>query len=76
MCWRRQDPETPPDLALLDLSNAGVKAFIRSARKRGYVTHDQVNGLLSSKEVKPEEIEDILAMFSEMGINVVEKPGG
>ena len=68
----KEDPETPPDLALLDLSNAAVKELIRSAEKRGYVTHDQINGLLSSEEVKSEQFEDILATFSEMGVNVVE----
>ena len=64
----KEGPETP----LLDLSEAAVKALIRSAKKRGYVTHDQINALLSSEEVKSEQIEDILAKFSEMGVNVVE----
>ena len=68
----QKGPEPLPDSPLLDLSNAAVKTFIRKAKKRGYVTHDQVNALLSSEEVKSEQIEDILAMFSEMGINVVE----
>ncbi|MGB8139289.1 MAG: RNA polymerase sigma factor RpoD, partial [Pseudolabrys sp.] len=40
------------------------------AKKRAYVTHDQINALLSSEEVKSEQIEDILAKFSEMGVNV------
>jgi RNA polymerase primary sigma factor len=62
----KEGPETP----LLDLSDAAVKALIRSAKKRGYVTHDQINALLSSEEVKSEQIEDILAKFSEMGVNV------
>ena len=57
---------------LLDLSDAAVKELIRSAKKRGYVTHDQINALLSSEEVKSEQIEDILAKFSEIGVNVVE----
>jgi len=64
----KQGPETP----LLDLSDAAVKALIRSAKKRGYLTHDQINALLSSEEVKSEQIEDILAKFSAMGVNVVE----
>ena len=64
----REGPESP----LLDLSDAAVKDLIRSAKKRGYVTHDQINALLSSEEVKSEQIEDILAIFSEMGVNVVE----
>lgn len=57
---------------VLDLSDAAVRQLIRSAKKRGYVTHDQINALLSVEEVKSEQIEDILAKFSEMGINVVE----
>src|SRR6478735_2628490 len=63
-------PDTP--LPLLDLSDAAVKKLIRSAKKRGYVTHDQINAVLHSEEVNSEQIEDVLAMFSEMGVNVVE----
>src|SRR5450631_550226 len=66
----KEGPETPPDSPLLDRSNASVKALIRAAKKRGYVTHDQINSLM--KEVNSEQIEDVLAMFSEIGINVVE----
>src|SRR3954470_9921132 len=63
-------PDTP--LPLLDLSDAAVKKLIRTAKKRGYVTVDQINSLMPSEEVNSEQIEDILAMFSEMGVNVVE----
>src|ERR1700681_4902216 len=63
-------PDTP--LPLLDLSDAAVKKLIRTAKKRGYVTHDQINSVLPSEEVNSEQIEDVLAMFSEMGVNVVE----
>ncbi|HEY2230558.1 MAG TPA: RNA polymerase sigma factor RpoD [Xanthobacteraceae bacterium] len=69
----KEAPETPDTpLPLLDLSDAAVKKLIRSAKKRGYVTHDQINSVLPSEEVNSEQIEDVLAMFSEMGINVVE----
>jgi RNA polymerase primary sigma factor len=68
----KEGPETPPDSQLLDLSDAAVKTLIRSAKKRGYVTHDQINSVLPSEEVNSEQIEDVLAMFSEMGVNVVE----
>ena len=61
-----------PEIPLLDLSDAVVKKVIRNAKKRGYVTHDQINALLSSEEVKSEQIEDILAKLSEMGVNVIE----
>jgi RNA polymerase primary sigma factor len=63
----KEGPETP----LLDRSDAAVKELIRSAKKRGYVTHDQINALLSSEEVS-EQIEDILAKLSEMGVSLVE----
>src|ERR1700681_3005145 len=66
----KEGPETPPVIPLLDRSNASVKALVRAAKKRGYVTHDQINSLM--KEVNSEQIENVLAMFSEMGINVVE----
>ena len=69
----KETPETPDaPLPLLDLSDAAVKKLIRSAKKRGYVTMDQLNSVLPSEEVNSEQIEDVLAMFSEMGINVVE----
>jgi RNA polymerase primary sigma factor len=66
----KEGPETPPDSPLLDLSDAAVKKLIRTAKKRGFVTFDQINSL--SKEVNSEQIEDVLAMFNEMGVNVVE----
>jgi hypothetical protein len=57
---------------LLDLFDAAVKELIRSAKKGGYVTVDQINSVLPSKEAHSEQIKDILSMFGEMGVNVVE----
>jgi RNA polymerase primary sigma factor len=69
----KETPDTPDaPLPLLDLSDAAVKKLIRNAKKRGYVTVDQINAVMPSEEVNSEQIEDILAMFSEMGVNVVE----
>ena len=68
----KEGPETLPDSPLLDLSDAVVKKLIRSAKKRGYVTHNQINSVLPSEEINSEQIKDVLAMFSEMGVNVVE----
>jgi RNA polymerase primary sigma factor len=59
-------------LPLLDLSDAAVKKMIKQAKKRGYVTYEQLNSVMPSEEVTSEQIEDVLAMMSEMGINVVE----
>jgi RNA polymerase primary sigma factor len=68
----KEAPETAPDGPLLDLSDAAVKKLIRSVKKRGYVTHDQINSVLSSEEVNSEQMEDVLAMLSETGVKVVE----
>src|SRR5262244_797606 len=68
----KEGPETLPDSPRLDLSDVAIKELIRSAKKRGYVTHDQINSVLPSEEINSEQIEDVLAMFSEMGVNVVE----
>jgi RNA polymerase primary sigma factor len=69
-----KDAEGAPDspLPLLDLSDAGVKKMIKAAKKRGYVTHEQINAVLPSEEVTSDQIEDVFAMISEMGINVIE----
>src|SRR5271166_4516768 len=60
------------DSPLLDLSDAAVKRMIKAAKKRGFVTYAELNAVLPSEEVNSEQIEDILAMINEMGINVVE----
>ena len=60
------------DGPLLDLSDAAVKKMIKEAKKRGYVTVDELNSVLPSEEVTSEQIEDTMAMLSDMGINVVE----
>ena len=65
-------PAETQDGPLLDLSDAAVKKMIKVAKKRGYVTYDELNSVLPSQEVASEQIEDILAMLSEMGINVIE----
>ncbi|RUW95778.1 RNA polymerase sigma factor RpoD, partial [Mesorhizobium sp. M8A.F.Ca.ET.059.01.1.1] len=49
-----------------------VKKMIKAAKKRGYVTMDELNSVLPSEEVTSEQIEDTMAMLSDMGINVVE----
>jgi RNA polymerase primary sigma factor len=63
-------PDAP--LPVLDLSDAAVKKMIKQAKKRGYVTYEQLNAVMPSEEVTSEKIEDVLAMMNEMGINVVE----
>ncbi|RVL82019.1 RNA polymerase sigma factor RpoD [Sinorhizobium meliloti] len=64
--------EGAPDGPLLDLSDDAVKKMIKAAKKRGYVTMDELNSVLPSEEVTSEQIEDTMSMLSDMGINVIE----
>ena len=56
----------------LDMSQAAVKKMIAEARDRGYITYDQLNTVLPPEQVNSEQIEDVMSMLSEMGINVIE----
>src|SRR6266704_4296572 len=68
-----QASEAPEkDSPLLDLSDAAVKKFIKTAKARGFVTLDALNAVLPSEEVSPDQIEDTMSMLSDMGITVVE----
>jgi RNA polymerase primary sigma factor len=67
----KEGPETLPDSPLFDPSDAAVKKLIRSAEKRGYVTHDQINSVLSSERVKSAD-RGCARHVQRMGINVVE----
>ena len=51
---------------------AEIKALIKRGKERGFVTYDELNGALPSEKVSSEQIEDTMAILSEMGINVVE----
>ena len=56
----------------LDMSQAAVKRMIAEARERGYITYDQLNQVLPPDQVSSEQIEDVMSMLSEMGINIIE----
>jgi RNA polymerase primary sigma factor len=65
-------PSESPDAPLLDLSDAAVKKMIKAAKKRGYVTIEELNEVMPSTTFTTDQIEDIYSMLNEMGINVVE----
>ena len=56
----------------LDMSQAAVKKMIMEAREKGYITYDQLNTVLPPDQVSSEQIEDVMSMLSEMGINIIE----
>ncbi len=64
----REDSDSP----LLDMSDVAVRKMVMRAKQRGYVTYDELNKVLPSDKVSSEQIEDTMAMLSEMGINVIE----
>jgi RNA polymerase primary sigma factor len=66
-----EPPETT-DGPIIDLNDAAVKRLLKVAKARGYVTLDELNAVLPSEEVTSDQIEDVYAMFAEMGITVVE----
>ncbi|WP_336986559.1 RNA polymerase sigma factor RpoD [Altererythrobacter aquiaggeris] len=60
------------DAPLIELKGAAIKKLITKAKKRGYVTYDELNEALPQDQMTSEQIEDVMASLSEMGINVVE----
>jgi len=67
----KKSEEQDADLSL-DMSQAAVKKMIAEARERGYITYDQLNHVLPPDQVSSEQIEDVMSMLSEMGINIIE----
>ena len=65
-------PEAEEADVSLDMSQAAVKKMIADARERGYITYDQLNTVLPPEQVSSEQIEDVMSMLSEMGINIIE----
>ena len=67
----RQTAETQ-DRPLLDTDNAALKKLTARGKERGYVTYDELNAVLPQEQFSSEQIEDVMTMFSEMGINLIE----
>jgi RNA polymerase primary sigma factor len=59
--------------SMLDMSQAAVKKMIAEARERGFITYEQLNQVLPPDQVSSEQIEDVMSMLSEMGINIIEE---
>ncbi|MDF0600144.1 RNA polymerase sigma factor RpoD [Psychromarinibacter sp. C21-152] len=65
-------PEDQEPEVMLDMSQAAVKKMIAEAKEKGYITYDQLNQVLPPDQVSSEQIEDVMSMLSEMGINIIE----
>jgi RNA polymerase primary sigma factor len=60
------------DAPLLDLNEASIKKLIAKAKKRGYITYDELNGALPQDQMSSEQIEDVMSALNDMGVNIVE----
>ena len=60
------------DAPLIDLNEASLKKLIARAKKRGYITYDELNDALPQDQMSSEQIEDVMSGLSEMGVNIVE----
>ena len=60
------------DAPLIDLNDADIKKLVARAKKRGYITVDQLNEMLPQDQMSTDQIEDIMAALNEMGVNVVD----
>ena len=60
------------DGPMVDSLTAAVKKMIARAKERGYVTYDELNQVLPPEQVSSEQIEEVMAQLSEMGISAVE----
>ncbi|MDX2210365.1 MAG: RNA polymerase sigma factor RpoD [Sphingopyxis sp.] len=60
------------DAPLIDLNEAAIKKLIARAKKRGYITYDELNEALPQDQMSSEQIEDIMSAISDMGVNIVE----
>jgi RNA polymerase primary sigma factor len=60
------------DAPLIDLNDASIKKLLARAKKRGYITVDELNEALPSDQMSPDQIEDIMSAINDMGVQVVE----
>ena len=60
------------DAPLIDLNEASIKKLIARAKRRGVITYDELNEALPQDQMTSEQIEDVMAAISEMGVNIVE----
>jgi RNA polymerase primary sigma factor len=60
------------DAPLIDLNDASIKKLLARAKKRGFLTYDELNEALPQDQMSSEQIEDVMSAISEMGVNIVE----
>src|SRR4028119_1327215 len=66
------DKQENGDAPLIDLNEASLKKLVARAKKRGYITYDELNEALPQDQMSTDQIEDVMSALNEMGVNVVE----
>ena len=69
----KEEEQTEGAGPMLDMSQAAVKKMIAAAKAKGFITYEELNRVLPSEQVGSEQIEDVMSLLSEMGVNVVEE---
>jgi RNA polymerase primary sigma factor len=67
-----EEIEDNGDAPLIDLNDATVKKLLAKAKRRGFITYDELNAALPQDQMSSEQIEDVMSAISEMGVNIVE----
>jgi RNA polymerase primary sigma factor len=60
------------DASILDVSQASIRRLIQKGKERGFITYDELNRALPQEQASSEQIEDIMSMMTDIGINLVE----
>jgi RNA polymerase primary sigma factor len=72
MATKSKDKSANDDAPLIDLNEASIKKLITKAKKKSYITYDELNEALPQDQMTSEQIEDVMSSLSEMGVNIVE----
>ena len=72
MATKTKDKSANEDAPLIDLNEASIKKLISKAKKKSYITYDELNEALPQDQMTSEQIEDVMSSLSEMGVNIVE----
>jgi RNA polymerase primary sigma factor len=60
------------DAPLIDLNDATIKKLLAKAKRRGFLTYDELNAALPQDQMSSEQIEDVMSAINDMGVQIVE----
>ncbi len=67
-----ENTEEQGDGPVLEDSHSAVKKLLQKGKERGFISIDELNEALPQEQVSSEQIEDVMTMLNDMGINVVD----